>query len=143
MRPADLLPADTISLAESADTMTLEAKTRADNALTVLKNRRDALDGAIAAIEPPPAGPLNLTPIRDALRELADYGFAGVYPTSAKGDTEPLRVQFVAQGQSVLAQANKRIISADAATNALARVSAIFGRSLYSCRDSSLRVRAS
>jgi hypothetical protein len=128
LRPADLLPADTISLADSADTMPGEANTRADNALTVLKNRRGALDGAIAAIEPPPAGPLNLTPIRDALKELADYGFAGVYPTSAKGDTEPLRVQFVAQGQSVLAQADRRITSADAATNAVARVAAIFGR---------------
>lgn len=128
LRPADLLPADTISLADSADTMNVEANTRADNALIVLKNRRDALAGAIAAIEPPPAGPLNLAPIRDALRGLADYGFAGVYPTSAKGDTEPLRVQFVAQGQSVLAQADKRITIAEAATNAVARVAAIFGR---------------
>ncbi len=128
LRPADLLPADTISLADSADTMTVEANTRGDNALTVLKNRRQALNVAITAIEPPPAGPINLTPIRDALRDLADYGFAGVYPTSAKGDTEPLRVQFVAQGQSVLAQADKRIASADAATNAVARVAAVFGR---------------
>ena len=128
LRPADLLPADTISLADSADMMPVEANTRADNALAVLKTRRDALNVAIGGIEPPPAGPLNLTPIRDALRELGDYGFAGVYPTSAKGDTEPLRAQSVAQGQSVLAQADKRITSADAATNAVARVAAIFGR---------------
>jgi hypothetical protein len=128
LRPADLLPADTISLADSADTMTVEANTRADNALTGLKNRRQALNVAITAIEPPLAGPINLTPMREALSDLADYGFAGVYPTSAKGNTEPLRVQFVAQGQSVLAQADKRITSGDAATNAVARVAAVFGR---------------
>ena len=128
LRPADLLPADSTSLADTADVMTVEASTRADAALQELENRRDDLNTAIAALDPAPAGPLNLTPLRDALVALGDYGFSGVFPTSAKGDTETLRAQLVGQGRNILEQAGKRIADAQAATDAVARVAAVFGR---------------
>lgn len=128
LRPADLLPADTASLADSADTMPVEANTRAADALAELQVRQAALTVAVAALEPAPVAPFNLTPLRDALLALADYGFPGGYPTSAKGDTETLRAQLVAQGQDVLAQTGKRIAAATAATEAPARMTAVFGK---------------
>jgi len=130
LRPADLLAAESASLADGADTMLAEAQARALSALTTLKIRRDSLDSALAALEPPPVGPLNLAPIRGALKALGEYGFTGALPTSAKGDTGPLRAQLVSQGHDVLAQANKRIAAADAATTPPARIAAIFGKEL-------------
>jgi len=128
LRPADLLPAESASLADSADLIPAEANTRAQTALTVLQNRRDSLDAEIAALDPAPAGPFNLTPLRNALRKLADYGFTGGYPTSAKGDTEELRVQLVAQGKDVLEQVNRRVKTAEEATDILSAIAAIFGK---------------
>jgi len=128
LRPADLLPADSASLASGADTLPAEAASRVQDALDALTGRRDDLINALAVLEPPPAGPFDLQPLRDALIALGGYGFTGALPATAKGNTEPLRAQLAAQGQDVREQANRRLADAAAAPDASARVAALFGR---------------
>jgi hypothetical protein len=115
LTPEDLVAEDRAEAAAAADHRGAEAVTRAGQLLQTLDLANQALNTALAAAKAAPDGaPFSLATLRGALRAITEVGVTGAYPVSSLGDTLAARMDLINQGDSVTAEATRRIEQATA-----------------------------
>jgi hypothetical protein len=129
MRPADLLPPEVDSAGAGADPLTAEADTRAAQALAALEQVRLALATARAAVpQPGPGDPEpDLAPLRAAIVQAAAYGAVG-FPPLPSPAAPAERARLTTLADSALRELQRRQRAGDGATDALGKISSVFGR---------------
>jgi hypothetical protein len=114
---ADLVPAEAAASLPETDPMAAETAARADGARGALTAARDALVQAVAASDP--AG------MMQALRVASLFGFRGALPRG-----ESSGAALAARAVDALAELERRVATATAASEPAAVVAAAFGREL-------------
>ena len=110
LTPEDLVAEDRGDDAKAADHRTTEALARVANARTALDLAGQTLDPLIAGAKAvAPAAAFDLSALRAALRGLAAQGVAGAWPVSSFEHTLPLRLELIAQGESVAKEVARRL----------------------------------
>jgi hypothetical protein len=112
--PRDLAAEDREADVASADRMPAEAIARATAARDVLDQRRQVLASRVAAAAAAdPDAAFDLAPLRSALAAIALVGVSAAYPRSSVGQGLPLRQELIAQGTSVVTEAERRLSRAE------------------------------
>jgi hypothetical protein len=129
LRPADLLPPEIDPAPAGADPLTAEADARAARALAALEQLRVAVAAARAAVpDPGPGDPEpDLTPLRAAIVQAAAYGAVG-FPPLPLPEPAAERARLTTLADSALRELQRRKSAGDAATDALGKIAAVFGR---------------
>jgi hypothetical protein len=120
----DLLPPELD--APAADPMAGELADRAAVARAALAAARDDLAGAVA----PAGGSPDPGTVRAALVAAAACGVPGAFPTSRHAEDAGTREALLAQAASVMAELERRLSEASAATGPVEVLRAVFGRDL-------------
>ena len=115
LTPEDLVAEDRADAGAAADHRGAEAVTRAGQLLQAVDLANQTLNTAVAAAKAAAdSAPFALAGLRSALRAMAEVGVTGSYPVSSLGDTLAQRRDLITQGESVTAEATRRIEQATA-----------------------------
>ncbi|MBN1491800.1 MAG: hypothetical protein JXA69_17945 [Phycisphaerae bacterium] len=129
LQPLDLLPPEQAREVQTADLLVAELTDRAAKAVDELKATVDTLDAALSAIDNPQPGVRpDLDPLRDALRAASLFGIAAAFPLTRPDSSTASQIELVTQGRSVLSELQRRHTEAEAETDPIRKIQAVFGR---------------
>lgn len=129
LQPLDLLPPEQAREVQTADLLVAELTGRAVAAVNKLKATVDQLDAALSAIDNTQPGVRpDLNPLRDALRTASLFGIAATFPLTRLDSDAASQTELVTQGRSVLTELQRRHTEAEAKTDQIRKIQAVFGR---------------